>query len=44
MIEWSENIAGALPEDAITIDIQPGERENDRVITISGWKKEGKPC
>ena len=44
VIEWSENIAGALPEDAITIDIQPGERENDRVITISGWKKEGKPC
>ena len=44
VIEWSENIAGVLPEDAITIDIQPGERENDRVITISGWKKEGKPC
>lgn len=37
-VEWSENIAAALPEDAITIDIQPGETENQRIITINGWK------
>ena len=38
VIEWSENIAGALPDQVISIDIQPGEEESQRVITIDGWK------
>ena len=38
VIEWSENVAGALPEDVIAVDIRPGEGDNDRIITIEGWK------
>ena len=44
VIEWSENIAGALPETVISIDIRPGENQQDRVITIDGWKGGGVPC
>lgn len=39
-IEWSENIEGALPDNAIYIDIRQGETETQRVITIRGWKEE----
>ena len=35
-IEWSENIEGALPEGTIRIEISPGDRENERIISISG--------
>lgn len=35
-VEWSENIAGALPEHHVTVDIRRGENENDRIITIEG--------
>lgn len=38
VIEWSENIANALPEDAVHISIRRGAEENDRVISIVGWK------
>ena len=38
VIEWSENVSGALPEDVIAVDIRPGEGDNDRIITIEGWK------
>ena len=44
VIEWSENIAGALPDQVISIDNQPGEEESQRVITIDGWKGGGTPC
>ncbi|MGI6255200.1 MAG: tRNA (adenosine(37)-N6)-threonylcarbamoyltransferase complex ATPase subunit type 1 TsaE [Acutalibacter sp.] len=44
VIEWSENIAGALPDQVISIDIQQGEEESQRVITIDGWKGGGTPC
>lgn len=37
-IEWSENIEGALPEERIVVDIRPGQEENERRITIEGWK------
>lgn len=37
-IEWSENIEAALPAGAIRVDIRPGKRENQREITIDGWK------
>ena len=35
-VEWSENIENALPEHAISITIAPGEREEERVITLEG--------
>lgn len=34
LVEWSENILDALPEDHITVDIRHGEGETDRIITI----------
>lgn len=37
-IEWSENIEAALPERVIRVDIRPGGEENERIITITGWK------
>ena len=36
VIEWSEYIDGALPENTIRIDMQKGETETERVITIDG--------
>lgn len=36
LVEWSENVGGALPEGHIVVDIRHGEAENDRVITIEG--------
>lgn len=44
VVEWSENIEGALPDQVIRVDIRPGDGENDRVITIDGWKGGGTPC
>lgn len=32
LIEWSENIENALPEDALKITISRGEGENHRII------------
>lgn len=40
VIEWSENIENALPEDAVRITITAGEQEQERKIVISGWKGE----
>ena len=36
IIEWSENIEGALPENAIRITISKGETDNERVFEIEG--------
>ena len=36
VIEWSENIEGALPEDCIRITISPGENEQQRIIETEG--------
>lgn len=33
IIEWSENIIDFIPEDAIHIEISPGEDETARIIT-----------
>lgn len=44
VIEWSENIQGALPDGVIFIDLQPGDKDQDRIITIEGWKGGGTPC
>lgn len=34
-VEWSENIASALPEDAITVLIEKGNSDTDRKITVT---------
>lgn len=39
VIEWSENIEGALPDNAIRIDIRQGGSGQERIITIDGWKE-----
>lgn len=36
-VEWSENVADALPEDAVFVDIARHETQDDwRVITVTG--------
>ena len=35
-VEWSERVADALPEDAVTVDIARGETDEDRIITVTG--------
>ncbi|MDR1805336.1 MAG: tRNA (adenosine(37)-N6)-threonylcarbamoyltransferase complex ATPase subunit type 1 TsaE [Clostridium sp.] len=35
-IEWSENIVGALPADALRVKITHGEAEGERIIEIEG--------
>lgn len=40
VIEWSENIEAALPEDAIRITFTKGESECERVLRIEGLKGE----
>lgn len=36
VIEWSENIDGALPDNTIRIDIRKGETESERIFEIEG--------
>ncbi len=36
IIEWSENIENALPENTVRITILPGKTENDRIFEIEG--------
>ena len=33
-IEWSENVAHALPDGAIKVTIEPGEGEGERIISV----------
>ena len=35
-VEWSENIEGALPENAIRINISKGESDDERTFEIEG--------
>ena len=35
-VEWSENVADAMEDDAVRVDIARGEEENSRVIRIEG--------
>lgn len=35
-IEWSENIISALPQNTVFVDIDRGENEDDRKITVTG--------
>lgn len=36
VIEWSENIDGALPDDAVKIEISKGNTDNERIFKIDG--------
>lgn len=36
LVEWSENIENALPEDTIRVEIERGESDNERIITVTG--------
>lgn len=36
VIEWSENIEGALPENAIRINISKGDSDDERTFEIEG--------
>ena len=36
VIEWSENIEGALPDNAVRITISRGESEQQRIFEIEG--------
>lgn len=40
VIEWSENIENALPDDAIRITIEQGTAPDERKITIDGLRRE----
>lgn len=39
VVEWSENIENALPEEYIRVEIEQGNTENERNITIKGAKE-----
>ena len=39
-VEWSERAADALPPDTVTVDIARGERDDERVITLTPWEEE----
>lgn len=43
-VEWSENIASALPDEHICVDIRRGETDCDRIITIGGAVIEDPGC
>ncbi len=36
IIEWSENIEGAIPDNAIRIHLRQGETENERILSCEG--------
>lgn len=36
IVEWSENIEGALPENTLRVNIERGQSDNERKITVTG--------
>lgn len=36
VVEWSENIEGALPENTLRVSFERGENENERIIRVTG--------
>ena len=38
VVEWSENVADALPPDAVVVTIERGQADEDRIITVTGGK------
>ena len=39
-VEWSENVADALDNDCLRVDIRRGEDDDQRIITIGGGKSD----
>ena len=39
-VEWSERVADALPPGTVTVDIARGEKDGERVITVTPWEEE----
>ena len=39
-VEWSENVADALDDDCLRVDIRRGENDDQRIITIGGGKSD----
>ena len=37
VVEWSENIENALPENAVRITLRRGGTENERIFSIEGY-------
>lgn len=44
LIEWSENIENALPDNTVFINIEHGEKDSDRYITVCRGKDEEYEC
>ena len=38
VVEWSENVADALPPDAVVVTIERGQADEERIITVTGGK------
>ena len=38
VVEWSENVADALPPDTVVVTIERGQGDEDRIITVTGGK------
>lgn len=36
VVEWSENVADALPRDTVIVSFARGQQDNDRIITVEG--------
>ena len=36
IVEWSENVADAMPADAVTVTIERGSGDDERIITVTG--------
>ncbi len=36
VVEWSENVADALPRDAVVVSFARGTDDNERIITVEG--------
>ncbi len=36
LIEWSENVAAALPAEVVVVEILPGDGPEERIVEISG--------
>lgn len=41
LVEWSENIENALPDDAVRVKIERGDSDDDRIITVTGGVFDG---
>ena len=38
VVEWSENVADALPPDTVVVTIERGQGDEDRIISVTGGK------